>query len=134
MHLPDAQVHIAMEALWRSGGTCYPGLSTTVPDDTVSPASVTEVVAPSYQRVALPTDPTGFGPAAARAIETIVDSVWPEPGVDDWGVPLAVVLFDTPVKGTGVPVGAVRLSTGVTVLAGGSAPVAAAGLIRFEAP
>lgn len=133
MHLPDAQVHVALEALWRSGGTVYPGLATTVPDDHVSPGSVTEVVAASYERVALPTDATGFAAAAARAIETIVDSTWPDP-LEDWGVVLSIPLYDTATKGTGVPVGAIRLATGVTIVAGGTAPVAAAGVIRFEAP
>lgn len=133
MHLPDAQVHIALEALWRSGGTVYPGLSTTVPDDRVSPGSVTEVVAPSYERVALPTDATGFAAAAARAIETIVTTTWPDP-VEDWGVVLSIPLYTTATKGTGVPVGAVRLADAVFVEAGGSAPSAPPGLIRFEAP
>jgi hypothetical protein len=133
MHLPDAQVHVALEALWRAGGTVYAGLATTVPDDHVSPGSVTEVVAASYDRVALATDATGFAAAADRAIETIVDTTWAAPA-EDWGVLLSVPLYDTATKGTGTPVGAVRLSTGVEVLAGGSAPVAPAGLIRFEAP
>lgn len=134
MYLPDAQVHIALEAVWRSGGTVGAGLSLTVPDDHVTPASVTEVVAASYQRVPLATDATGFGVAVARAIETIIETVWAAPGAYDWGVPLAIVLFDTATKGTGVTVGAVRLNTGVNVIAGGSALRAPAGLIRFEAP
>jgi len=37
MRLPDAQAHTALEALWRSGGTVYVGLSTTTPDDYVTP-------------------------------------------------------------------------------------------------
>ncbi len=133
MHLPDAQAHLALEALWRSGGTVYAGLSTTLPDDHVSPGSVTEVVAGSYQRVALPTTSAGFAAAAARAIETVVETTWPSP-THDWGVLLAIVLFSTATKGNGVPVGAVRLASGVNVTAGGSTPVAPAGLIRFEAP
>jgi len=132
MHLPDAQVHTALEALWRSGGTVYPGMSTTVPDDTVSPASVTEVVGASYQRTALLKTSAGFAAAAGRAIETIVASSWPAP-LEDQGTVLSIVLFSTATKGTGVPVAAIRLATGVTLLAGGSAPVAPAGLIRFEA-
>jgi len=132
MHLPDAQVHQALEALWRSGGTTYVGLSTTVPGDTVSPGSVTEVVAGSYERVALAKSSGGFGAATSRAIQTIVATTWPAP-VEDWGTALAVVLWSTATKGTGVPVAAIRLSTGVTILAGGSPVVAPAGLIRFEA-
>jgi len=134
VHLPDAQVHIALEALWRSGGTCYAGLSITVPDEHVTAGSVTEVVAASYQRVALATTAAGFAAAAARAIETVVDTTWAAPGAYDWGVLLAIVLWSTATKGTGVPVGAVRLAEGgVYVEAGGSAPDAPAGLIRFEA-
>jgi hypothetical protein len=47
---------------------------------------------------------------------------------------LAIVLFSTTTKATGVPVGAIRLSTGVNILAGGAAPVIPAGVIRFVAP
>lgn len=136
MHLPDAQVHIALEALWRSGGTVYPGLATTVPDDHCSPGSVTEVVADAYDRVALATTAAGFAAAVDRAIETIVTTTWPTPDlVEDWGVVLSIPLYDTATKGTGVPVGAVHLTEdGVYVQAGGSAPSAPPGLIRFEAP
>lgn len=122
-----------LEFLWRSAGTVYPGLSTTIPDDHVSAGSVTEVVAGSYQRVALATTSAGFAAAASRAIETIVDTVWAAPA-EDWGVALAVVLFSTATKGTGVPRGAVRLATGYHITADGSAPRAVAGTIRFTAP
>ena len=133
MHLPDVQAHAALEALWRSGGVVYPGLSTTVPDDHCTPGSVTEVAAASYQRAALSTDATSFAAAVDRAIQTIVDTTWPAPA-EDWGVALAIPLFDTATKGTGTAVGAVELSTGVNILAGGSAPKAFAGTIRFQAP
>jgi hypothetical protein len=133
MHLPDAQAHAALEALWRSGGTVYAGMAITVPDDHCTPASVTEVVAASYQRVALATTAAGFAAAVDRAIQTIVSTTWPTPA-EDWGTVLSIPLYSTATKATGVPVGAVRLSTGVNILAGGSAPVAPAGLIRFVAP
>lgn len=133
MHLPDTQAHVALEALWRSGGTVYAGLSLTVPDDRCTPASVTEVVAASYQRVSLATTSSGFGAAADRAIETIVAQTFPAPA-EDWGVALSIVLWDTTTKATGTPVGAVRLSTGVNILAGGAAPVIPAGVIRFVSP
>lgn len=136
MHLPDAEVHVALEDLYRSGrfaGTFGAGLSVTVPDDRCTAGSVTEVVAASYQRVPLASGATGFAAAVERAIETIVASIWPAP-LEDWGVVLSIVLFDTLTKATGVPVGAVRLSTGTNVIASGSAPVAPAGLIRFIAP
>lgn len=134
MHLPDAQAHIALEAVWRSGGTVGVGLSTTVSDDHVSPGSVTEVVAASYERVVLATTSAGFGPAALRDIATIVASVWPNAPAEDWGVVLEIVLWSTTTKATGVPVGAVRLNTGVLIVAGGSTPVAPVGLIHFSAP
>jgi len=133
MRLPDAQAHTALEALWRSGGTVYVGLSTTTPDDYVTPGSVTEVVAASYQRVALVTTAAGFAAAASRAIQTIVATMFAAPA-EDWGTCLAIVLFSTTTKATGVPVGAIRLSTGVNILAGGAAPVIPAGVIRFVAP
>jgi len=133
MHLPDVHAHAALEALWRSGGTVGVGLSLTVPDDVVSPASVTEVVAASYDRVSLATTAAGFAAAVDRAIQTIVSSSFAAPA-EDWGTVLAVVLWSTTTKATGVPVGAVRLSTGVNILAGGSAPVIPVGVIRFVAP
>ena len=133
MHLPDAQAHAALEAVWRSGGTVYAGMALTVPDDHCTPASVTEVVAASYQRVALATTSAGFAAAVDRAIQTIVAQTFPAPA-EDWGVVLSIPLYSTATKATGVLVGAVRLSTGTNILAGGAAPVAPAGLIRFVAP
>ena len=133
MHLPDAQAHAALEALWRSGGTVGVGLSLTVPDDVVSPSSVTEVVAASYDRVSLATTAAGFAAAVSRAIQTIVASTFAAP-TEDWGTVLSVVLWSTTTKATGVPVGAIRLSTGVNILAGGAAPVIPAGVIRFVSP
>jgi hypothetical protein len=133
MHLPDAQAHIALESLWRSGGTVGVGLSLTVPDDVVSPGSVSEVVAASYDRVSLATTLAGFADAVDRAIQTIVAQTFPAPA-EDWGVVLAIVLWSTTTKATGTPVGAVRLSTGVNILADGAAPVVPAGVIRFVSP
>ena len=128
LHLPDAQVHRSLEALWRSGGTAYAGLSSTVPSKYLD-SGVTEFDMASYERVALPTDATGFAAAVARAIETIVTSTWPAP-LEDWPEPVAIVLFDTATKGTGNILGAV-LITAVPILAGSPAPVAPPGVIRF---
>lgn len=133
MHLPDAEVHVALEALYRSGrfaGAFGAGLSVTVPDDHCTAGSVTEVVAASYERVSLASDATGFAAAVDRAIETVVASTWPDPA-EDWGVVLSIVLWDTTVKATGVPVGAVAI-TGINILAGGGAPSVPAGVIRFS--
>lgn len=135
MHLPDSEVHAALEHLYRSGrfsGELGAGLATTIPDDHCSPGSVTEVVGVSYERVSLASDSSGWAAAAGRAIQTIVACTWPAP-LEDQGVLLSIVLFTTLTKATGVPIAAVRLSTGILVLAGGSAVVAPAGVIRIEA-
>jgi len=136
MHLPDAEVHAALEYLYRSGrfsGVFGVGLSLTVPDDACTPGSVTEVVATSYNRVALASTSSGWAAAATRAIETIVSTTFPAP-TDDWGTVLSIPLYDTTVKATGNLLGAIRLSTGVNVLAGGSAVFIPAGVIRYSAP
>jgi len=136
MHLPDSEVHAALEYLYRSGrfsGVFGVGLSLTVPDDACTPGSITEVVATSYQRVSLASTSAGWAAAAVRAIATIVSTTFPAP-TDDWGTVLSIPLYDTTTKATGNLLGAIRFSTGVNVLAGGSAPVIPIGLIRFTAP
>ena len=52
MHLPDDQVHAALTALYRSGGTAEVGLSTTVPGDK-SDTNVTEPAGGGYARKAV---------------------------------------------------------------------------------
>jgi len=129
LHLPDAQVHRTLELLWRSGGTVYAGFSSTVPSKYLD-SGITEFDMASYERVALPTDATGFAAAAARAIETIVRTTWPAP-TEDWPEPVAIVIYDTTTKGTGTPLGAV-LIVAVPVLAGSLPASAGPGVIRFQ--
>jgi len=128
LHLPDAQVHRTLELLWRSGGTGYAGFSSTVPSKYLD-SGITEFDMASYERVALPLDATGFAAAVARAIETIVTTTWPAP-LEDWPEPVAIILYDTPTKGTGNILGAV-LIVAVPVLAGSPPISAAPGVIRF---
>lgn len=137
MHQPDSEAKVFLEALYRAGrfgGHFYAGFLSAVPGDHCEPASVVEFTAPSYQRVALASTSAGFAAAVDRAIETIVATTFAAPA-EDWGIPRAIGLFDTATKGTGTLV-AVRLlsADAAPILAGGSAPVAPAGLIRFFAP
>jgi hypothetical protein len=134
MHLPDSETHIALEALYRAGrfsGSFGVGLSTSTPDDVCSAGSITEVIAASYERVSLASTSAGWAAAATRAIETIVDSVFPDP-LEDWGTVLAIVIWSTTVKATGNPIGGLLLSSdGLTILDGGTALTVSAGAIRF---
>jgi hypothetical protein len=99
----------------------------------MSSGSVTEVVAASYERVTLATDATGFAAAVDRAIETIVASTFPDP-IEDWGVCLSLVFYDTDVKATGDIIDALAFAgDGISILAGGTALVVEAGAIRFTA-
>jgi hypothetical protein len=130
MHLPDAQVHTALSALFRSGGTGYVGLSTTTPTDD-STGNITEPTGGGYARVALPLSASGFGAPSGRAIETVVASTFPAP-TGDWGTVLAWVMFTTQTGLTVIASG--RLATGKSITAGSSRPVLPAGTIRIQAP
>lgn len=128
MHLPDAQVHAALAALFRAGGTGKVGLSTTIPGDE-SDTGITEPAAGGYARVSIALDGTAWTTPAGRAIETSVDVAFPAP-TGDWGTVVAWVVYDA----TGAVLAAGRLATAKTITAGGSQPVLPAGAIRIEAP
>lgn len=127
MHLPDAQVHAALTALYRSGGTGYVGLSTTVPGDE-GDTNITEPVGGGYARVPLALDGTAWEAPAGRGIETSAAVTFPAPS-GAWGTVVAWVLFSG-----GNVIAAGKLATAKTITAGGSKPVLPAGSIRIEAP
>ena len=127
MHLPDDQVHVALTALDRSGGTGEVGLSTTVPGDE-SDTNITEPAGGGYARATLALDATAWEAPAGRGIETSVAVTFPAP-TGDWGTVVAWVLYSG-----GSVIAAGQLATAKTITAGGSAPVLPAGAIRIEAP
>ena len=128
MHLPDDQVHAALSALFRSGGTAQVGLSTTIPGDE-SDTNVTEPSGGGYARAPLALDATAWEAPAGRGIETSVAVTFPAP-TGAWGTVVAWVLYSSggAVKAAG------KLATAKTITAGGSKPVLPAGAIRIEAP
>jgi len=112
MFLPDEVVHAALDALLAGGPNRWLGLSTTEPVLVGGVyTNITEPTAASYARTSVPAP--DWPAAADRAAQ--VEVVIPDP-VDDLGVAVAWVLFDSAAGGTadlaGVPDEPVELLAG----------------------
>lgn len=95
MFLPDVVAHHMLDAEYVNGGTKWCGLSTTVPRlQAGAYVDITEPAAASYARVEVLA--SEWPAASERAVQTEV--VFPDP-VEDYGVVVAWVLFDSPVGG-----------------------------------